>query len=309
MLKIEDLCVHFTLPNGGTVQALRHANLDMTKGETLALIGESGSGKSVLGLSILSLLPHTAKIRGRIFYQEKNILELENQQLQHLRGAQIALTPQSAGLSLNPTMKVLDQVAEGVPMPEKKKARKMALNWLTEFGLKKNQSFSYPHLLSGGMRQRTLVAIGLCTHPSLLIADEPTKGIDHQRIKDVEQIFDRIRQNSPDLGILLVTHDLNFAACTADRIAVMYAGRVVEIAHCRDFFRHPRHPYSQALLAAAPERGLHPIAGQAPKAEEDYAGCPFAPRCQNAQNRCVTEFPGHASFENGIVHCWSYAHT
>ena len=307
MLKIEKLSVDFSLRNGETGKALRQADLEISPGETLALIGESGSGKSVLGLAIISLLPQAARIQGKISFKGNNLLGMGEEQMVGIRGSQIAFIPQSAGLSLNPTMKVMDQVAEAVPASKNNGAGHLALNLLTRFGLGREKACCYPHQLSGGMRQRTLVAIGLATRPSLLIADEPTKGIDHQRIKDVESIFLQVKQNNPGLAVLLVTHDLNLAASMADRVSVMYAGRVIETSRCQDFFRRPKHPYSQALLAAAPERGLKPIPGQAPGIEEEYDGCPFAPRCQYAQDRCRIDFPNPTVAENETVLCWRYA--
>ena len=307
MLRIEELSVNFSLRDGRTVKALRQANLEIQPGETLALIGESGSGKSVLGLATISLLPPTARIQGKISFQGNNILKLDETELLRLRGSQIAFIPQSAGLSLNPTMKVLKQVEEAAAAPPNNGVHRLALDLLDRLGLEKKKALCYPHQLSGGMRQRALAAIGLVAEPKLLIADEPTKGIDYQRIKDVESIFLRVKRNNPDLGILLVTHDLNFAASMADRVSVMYAGCVVETRQSRDFFNGPQHPYSRALLEAAPERGLKPIPGQAPGVEEEYDGCPFAPRCQLATQRCRSDFPTPSPQNEGLVYCWHYA--
>ena len=308
MLKIEKLSVDFSLHNGGTGMALRQADLEVTPGETLALIGESGSGKSVLGLAIISLLPQGTRIQGSISFKGNSLLGLDEEKMVGIRGSQIAFIPQSAGLSLNPTMKVVDQVAEVLPGSRNNGAGQLALKLLGRFGLAREKAYSYPHQLSGGMRQRSLVAMGLATRPSLLIADEPTKGIDHQRIKDVENIFLGVKRNNPDLAILLVTHDLDLAASMADRVSVMYAGRVVETSRCEDFFRHPKHPYSQALLEASPERGLKPIPGQAPGIEDEYDGCPFAPRCQYAQDRCRMDFTSPMVKPDETVLCWRYAH-
>ena len=307
MLDVENLSVHFSLPNGRTVKALRRGNLNLPPGETLALIGESGSGKSVLGLAVISLLP-PARISGRITFKGRDILQMDEKQLLRLRGAEIAFIPQSSGLSLNPTMIVLEQVTEAVPASNNG-GRQRARDLLSHFGLSRLQASSYPHQLSGGMRQRALAAIGLATRPGLLIADEPTKGIDHQRIKDVEKIFRQVKRENPEMSLLLVTHDLELASSMADQVSVMYAGCVVETSPGRDFFRRPRHPYSQALLEASPQRGLKPIPGQSPGVEEDYAGCPFAPRCPHADDRCRSSFPDAAVQNGGAVHCWHYDQT
>ena len=307
MLRIDDLSVNFPMSGGRTVKALRRASLRVLPGETLALIGESGSGKSVLGLAVISLLPQNAHIRGRILFKGRSLLGLDEDRLVGLRGAQIAFIPQSAGLSLNPTMKALPQVAEAVSASNGNNGRSKALDLLHRFGLGHGQASSYAHQLSGGMRQRVLAAIGLAANPSLLIADEPTKGIDHERVKDVEKIFLQVKKDNPGLSILLVTHDLNLASSMADRVSVMYAGYVLETSQGRDFFHFQKHPYSRALLEAAPERGLRPISGQAPGVEEEFEGCPFFPRCQFARKRCQAEFPKPVVRGDETVYCWQYA--
>ena len=304
MLTIKDLRVNFTMKDNRRIKALRGANLAIESGETLALIGESGSGKSVLALAIISLLPESATMEGEIFFEDNNLLEMDEKQLVATRGKKIGFIPQSAGLSLNPTMKVIDQVAEAVPARKNNGVHRIAMELLEGFGLAGAQAFDYPHRLSGGMRQRSLAAMGLATKPRFLIADEPTKGIDHQRLKDVTGLFRRMKRDNPEMSLLLVTHDLNFASSMADRIAVMYAGAVVETSHCDHFFRQPQHPYSRALLKAAPEYGLNPIPGMAPGVEEDFPGCAFAPRCPFAEPVCRRNFPVGKPSGNEIVHCW-----
>lgn len=307
MLTIDNLSVNFAMKDNRNVKALRGASLTVRPGETLALIGESGSGKSVLGLAVISLLPRSATVRGDIWFNGENLLAMNEEQLTETRGEKIGFIPQSAGLSLNPTMKVLDQVAEAVPAPKNNGVRQIAQGLLSGFGIGQEKALSYPHQLSGGMRQRSLVAMGLAVKPALLIADEPTKGIDHQRVKDVEALFKQVKSENPDLSMLLVTHDLNLASSMADRIAVMYAGEVVETSRCDDFFQRPKHPYSRALLRAAPEHGLEPIPGSAPGVEEDYTGCAFAPRCKFAEARCRNASPASIPQNGEAVHCWRYA--
>lgn len=307
MLTIKDLRVHFTMRDQRRLKALRGANLSLKSGETLALIGESGCGKSVLGLSVISLLPGSASAEGEIFFEGRNLLEMDERQLVNTRGKKIGFIPQSAGLSLNPTMKVVHQVAEAAPGGKNNGAGRIALELLNSFGLGREQALDYPHRLSGGMRQRVLAAIGLATKPRFLIADEPTKGVDHQRLKDVTGLFQQMKRDNAGMSLLLVTHDLGFAASIADRIAVMYAGAVVEISRSGHFFREPKHPYSRALLEAAPEYGLQPIPGMAPRVEEDFPGCAFAPRCQLADRFCRRNSPAGEPDGDEIVYCWRYA--
>ena len=273
----------------------------------MALIGESGCGKSVLGLSVVSLLPPAAQSYGTILFGGRNLLDLKEKQLEKIRGREIALVPQSAGLSLNPTMVVRSQVGEA-DWEKRNNGYKIAgTKLLQRFGLTSAESSRYPHQLSGGMRQRALAAMGLAAKPKLLIADEPTKGVDYERMKDVIGLFRRVRESDPNMSILLVTHDLDFAAELADRVAVMYSGRLVEISRSVDFFNQPGHPYGRALLEAHPDRGLKPIPGQAPGVEQALPGCSFSPRCGKAGEKCSTVAPPLLKWESGLISCWRYA--
>lgn len=313
MLLIENLNVDFISGGNGTsrtIVAVEAATLRIKSGETMAVIGESGSGKSVMGMAVCRLLPDSARVRGRIIFKDRSLLNLSTEDMRRLRGRQIAFVPQSAGLSLNPTMTCRDQVTEvftrcaGIA---RRSAPKLTRILMGQLGLERTVVDAYPHLLSGGMRQRVLVGMGLAGAPDLLIADEPTKGIDMNRQKDVEHLFGRVRRKNPAMAILLITHDLRLAQSLADQVAVMYAGRIVEQTPKEEFFAGPRHPYSRALLDALPERGLTPIAGQSPGAADRPAGCIFHPRCPHAVKTCGELNPPQNGNGRGFVRCRNHA--
>jgi peptide/nickel transport system ATP-binding protein len=312
MLSIDNLRVIFPMNGNGTsVKAVDGASLTLTRGRTLAVIGESGSGKSIMGLSVCGLLPATAKISGRIVFQERSLLDLAPHRIRALRGRHISFVPQSAGLSLNPTMLCGDQVAEVYThrfAHSQRKAGKLARALLSKLSLEQSVCAAHPHRLSGGMRQRVLLGMGLASVPDLLIADEPTKGIDHIRRAVVADMFGKVRSKNPDLSILLITHDIHLAERIADEVAVMYAGRIVEQTPAAAFFNEPRHPYSRALLHALPERGLTPIPGVPPHPQERIGGCVFHPRCALSRPDCAIESPPKNTYEQGLVWCWRHAH-
>jgi peptide/nickel transport system ATP-binding protein len=264
-----------------------------------------------MGLSVCGLLPTTATISGRIVFQERSLLDLTPPRLRALRGRQIAFVPQSAGLSLNPTMSCGAQVAEVYThryAHSQKKAVKLMQALLSKLRLERSVYAAHPHRLSGGMRQRVLLGMGLACSPDLLIADEPTKGIDHFRRAMVADLFGKVRSQNPDISILLITHDIHLAERLADEVAVMYAGRIVEQTPAAAFFDQPRHPYSRALLQALPERGLRPIPGIGPHPQAKIEGCVFHPRCALSRPDCAITPPPKNSYEQGLVWCWRHAH-
>jgi peptide/nickel transport system ATP-binding protein len=233
---------------------------------------------------------------------------LDSRQMRSYLGRRIAYVPQSSGLSLNPTMRCDRQVSEvfhNRHRTSKPMANGNAGSLLARLGLGSGRQ--YPHLLSGGMKQRVLVAIGLAAEPELLIADEPTKGLDSDRRQDIIDLFVILRQHNPRMAVLLITHDLYLAEKVADEVAVMYAGQKLEQAESGHFFADPGHPYSQSLLAALPERGLVPLEGIAPRPDEILAGCPFHPRCTEAMQRCSKERPPIVSGGSGTIQCWRHA--
>ena len=305
LLSIEKLRVGI-FTDEGTVKAVSGINLKIKNKETLGLIGESGCGKSILGLSILRLLPENAKIEGSIIFKGKNLLELEEEEIRKLRGRGIAWVPQSFSTSLNPVLKVGFQIAE-VAMENfgwsKEKSWNLALELLRRFELEpaSKRANEYPHQYSGGMRQRVLVAMGIAGEPDLIIADEPTKGIDANRKLKVLEAFQKIDKTS----MLLITHDLPFAEKLCDRIAVMYCGKIVEVASTQEFFEEPLHPYSKGLLDSLPSRGLKPIPGETPSMVNPPYGCRFHPRCKFAMDKCSNK-PPLTTLKDRAVRCWLY---
>lgn len=312
MLRIEDLHVRFKANGSGKdVRAVCGVRLNIRQGRTLAVVGESGSGKSVMGMSICALLPQCAEITGSIFFDGTCLTSLPRRAMRAMRGSRIAFVPQSAGLSLNPTMLCGRQVAEVFTKRRglnAKSAAREAGTLLGRLGLKTREHRRHPHVLSGGMRQRVLLSIGLSGAPDLLIADEPTKGLDTARRRDVQELFAAIRSENPAMTVLLITHDLGLAESLADEVAVMYGGCIMEQAACGELFSAPAHPYSKGLLAALPKRGLTPLPGKAPGPLERPAGCVFHPRCAAADEQCRTSPPPVVEVESGnrTVSCWRH---
>ncbi|AEH45517.1 oligopeptide/dipeptide ABC transporter, ATPase subunit [Thermodesulfatator indicus DSM 15286] len=305
LLNVKNLSVHFMLEEI-TVKAVDRASIEVKENEVLTLIGESGSGKSVLGMAILKLLPSNIKIGGRIDFNGFNLLELPEEKMKDIRGQEIAWVPQNPSSSLNPVLKVGFQIAEPMEVHlgyGRKTAWQKAIDLLRFFDIRppEKRAKQYPHQYSGGMRQRALVAMGTSTRPKLIIADEPTKGVDATKKIRVIELFRKIRNNHKP-SLLIITHDLPFAEKLADRVAVMYCGQVVEVAKAETFFNSPLHPYSKALLESLPSKGLKPIKGLSPSMIDPPKGCRFRPRCDYATDKCFEEPPF-----NGQVRCWLYA--
>ncbi len=312
MLLIENLNVQFVLSDADVMTAVESASLHIAAGRTVAVIGESGSGKSIMGLAVCGLLPRSAMVSGRVVFHDLSLLDLPADRMRDLRGRLIAFVPQSAGLSLNPTMTCGGQVAEIYVHRQGKNRRESARltrGLLGRLSLSPWVADTYPHLLSGGMRQRVLVAMGLAGAPALLIADEPTKGIDASRRQEVVDLFNRMRESSPDMAVLVITHDIRLAEKIGDEVAVMYAGKVVEHTFADRFFTEPLHPYSRALLRAMPERGLIPIPGAAPRPGVRPQGCVFHPRCTLSTARCGRLDPPINRCDDNLVRCWLHAHS
>ncbi len=300
MLKLENLVVHIKT-DLGIVRAVDGVDLEVSRGERFVLIGESGSGKSVLAQAILRLLPKNAEIRGRIVFDGMDILKLSEEEMRKIRGRRIAWIPQSQS-SLNPVLTVGFQCAEPV-IEHLKLDRRSALGRILrvfEFlGIGRNRVGDYPHQFSGGMRQRVLVAMGTAADPDLLIADEPTKGLDAGKREQVVDVFKKV-----DKTMLIITHDLRFAERIADRIAVMYCGKIVEVSSAKDFFKEPLHPYSMGLLESLPPK-LKPIRGFQPSMINPPEGCRFRERCDFAKDVCSRE-PPVVNVNGRIVRCWLY---
>jgi oligopeptide/dipeptide ABC transporter ATP-binding protein len=299
LLRVEHLTTVFDTARG-SVAAVDDVSFEIRAGETLGLVGESGSGKSVTALSIMRLVQAPGRIAGgRVVFKGRNLLPLDERRMQGVRGADISLIFQEPMTALNPVFRVGDQIAETLVVHNratKREARGRAVELLRAVRIPSPESrvMDYPHQLSGGMRQRVMIAIALACEPSLVIADEPTTALD---VTIQAEILDLLREMKAALGLalLLITHDLGVVAETADRVAVMYAGRIVETGPVREIFRQPAHPYTRGLLASIP--GGHPgerlraIEGMVPLLGDLPPGCAFTPRCPNCFDRCPTAPP------------------
>ncbi|HMF99537.1 MAG TPA: ABC transporter ATP-binding protein [Vicinamibacterales bacterium] len=280
--------------------AVDDVSFEVRAGETLGLVGESGSGKSVTALSIMRLVQPPGRIAGgRMIFKGRDLLTLDERQMQAVRGADISLIFQEPMTALNPVFRVGDQIAETLVVhgrASKRDARKQAIELLRAVRIPNPESrvMDYPHQLSGGMQQRVMIAIALSCQPSLVIADEPTTALD---VTIQAEILDLLREMKAALrlALLLITHDLGVVAETADRVAVMYAGRIVETGPVREIFRSPAHPYTRGLLASIPggRRGerLRAIEGTVPMLGDLPTGCAFTPRCPDRFDRCSTAPP------------------
>jgi oligopeptide/dipeptide ABC transporter ATP-binding protein len=301
LLSVNHLTTVFDLP-GGPTAAVDDVSFQIRAGETLGLVGESGSGKSVTALSIVRLVQPPGRIAGgTIQFRDRDLLALSEAGMREVRGAEIALIFQEPMTALNPVFTVGDQIAEAL-LVHKRASRREAMNRAVELldavGVPDaaNRARDYPHQLSGGMRQRVLMAAALACKPSLLIADEPTTALD---VTIQAQILDLLREMKIafNLSLLLITHDLGIIAETADRVAVMYAGRIVEEGTVRDIFHHPAHPYTRGLLASlrasAPGERLRAIEGAVPVLGSLPAGCAFHPRCPDRFAPCSEAPPSN----------------
>lgn len=298
ILEVNDLNLGFRTEQGFR-QALFDVSFSLTKGKTLALVGESGCGKTISAMSILRLLPKTAQIKsGEIIYNSENIFNLSEKEMQKIRGAKIALIPQDPMTSLNPLYTIGNQLLEVIKIHQNlqgTEAEKKAVEALemVQIPCAKERLKAYPHEFSGGMKQRAIIAMALACQAEVLIADEPTTALD---VTIQAQIMNLLSDIKSQLGtsVLLITHDLALVGENADEIAVMYAGRIVEKAPSKVFFENPNHPYSKALLNSMPaKRGetLDTIQGQPPTIHQDISGCRFHPRCKYCFNPCIESVP------------------
>jgi oligopeptide/dipeptide ABC transporter ATP-binding protein len=294
--------------NGRFVPAVIDVGFQLAKGETLSLVGESGSGKSLTALSIMRLVEPPGRIAaGAIVFKGRNLLALPEREMQHLRGAEIALIFQEPMTALNPVFTIGAQIEETLRIhgrANRRTARQKAIDLLDAVSIPEpaKRVRDYPHQLSGGLRQRALIAMSLACEPSVVIADEPTTALD---VTIQAQILDLLRalQQRLGLALLLITHDLGVVAEMADRVAVMYAGRIVEEAPVNELFRDPRHPYTQGLMASMPggEPGqrLRAIQGTVPPLGQLPPGCSFTPRCPSRFEPCPTAHPADTVLGRG----------
>lgn len=306
LLSIQDLNIVFHSREGG-IKACNNINLDIAQGQTVGLIGETGCGKSVLGMSVLRLLPQNADISGKILFKGMDLLSLPERKMREIRGVEIGLLPQSPSTSLNPTMKIGRQIREGLQLHmgmKKDAANSKCIEVLDSLGIK-NPSRTvqrYPYYLSGGMKQRVLAAISITGNPALLIADEPTKGLDAVNRAQVIELLSWLTKET-GASLLLITHDLKVAASLCDEIAVMYSGQIMEKGAAELVLKNPFHPYTKGLLESLPEMGLHPIPGSCPSLREKFIGCRFYPRCPFREDDCCLSFVPLKKSEDAYVRC------
>ena len=314
LIKIEEMSVSFTTPRGD-LKAVRDVSFVLAVGESLGVVGESGSGKTVLSRAIMGLLPGTATRTGNIYYQDKLISELPNKEVRDLWGTGMAMIFQDPMTALNPVRRIGDQLTESLTVRlgmSKSDAKNRAIELLERVRIPDPKSMlrKFPYQLSGGMRQRIMIAIAVSCHPKMLFADEPTTALDVTVQAQVLELLSELREEF-NMGMILVTHDLGVVAGHTDKIAVMYAGDVVEFAPTRSLFANMKMPYTEALLKSIPRletptgTRLPVIEGRLPDPTKNEPGCPFANRCPYVSDKCRAEKPPLKDFGNGhLYRCW-----
>lgn len=296
----------------GCVSAVSDVSLTIKKGSIMGLIGETGCGKSVLGQSILRLLPSNARISGEILFEGKNILDLSREEVRQIRGRRIAYICQNPHEALNPVVKNGKQIMESVKINRglnKQDCKSVSLDLLKALRFPNPEFYmeSYPIHLSGGMKQRVLAAMGMSGSPALLIADEPTKGLDALIRGQVIATIGKFIEATGSAA-LIITHDLKFASAICDEIAVMYAGEIVESGDAKELFRNPGHPYLRGLIASQPDKGLHVLEGTACSLLDLPSGCRFYDRCRTPGKTCGYEHPGMVPYDGAHeVRCLKFA--
>ena len=314
LLEVKDLKTYF-FTHEGTVKAVDGINLKVNKGETLGLVGESGCGKSVTALSIMRLIPSPPGkiVGGKIHFEGKNLLELDEKEMRKIRGRKISMIFQEPMTSLDPMFTIGDEIAEVIKLHQglnKDEARKKAIESLKIVGMPdpEKRINEYPHELSGGMRQRAMIAMALSCNPALLIADEPTTALDVTIQAQILRLIDELRKKF-GTSVLLITHDLGVIAETCDNVAVMYAGHIVEHTDVNTLFHNPLHPYTKGLMKSIPRldidaERLEIIRGLVPNLLNMPPGCPFHPRCDFCSEICTKELPKLIEAEkNHLVRC------
>ncbi len=315
VLEVRDLHTHFFLRRG-VVKVVDGVSFTLRRGEVLGLVGESGCGKSVTALSLLRLLPQPAArtVQGKVLLDGENLLTKSDREMRQIRGRKIAMILQDPQTSLNPVFTIGDQLRESIAKHHPGQAgtvTQRAIEALRRVKLAapEQRMHQYPHQMSGGMKQRVVGAIAISCGPQVMIADEPTTALDVTIQLQYLKLLQELQQNS-EMAILFITHDFGIVAKMCDRVAVMYAGRIVESGPVRQVFDNPRHPYTRALIASVPKMTqqagrLQTIEGQPPAFSDLPGGCRFAPRCPLADARCRTTYP--SSFAVGSEHtadCW-----
>ena len=313
LLRIEDLEIRYETDDG-VVYALNGVSLHVKEGETLGLVGETGAGKTTLAKGILRLIqtPPGRIVNGKVYFDGKDILAMSDHDLHEVRGNAISMVFQDPMTSLNPVMTVGEQIEEVIAVHNdnlsKEEIRERAIAMLKRVGISADRIDEYPHQFSGGMKQRVIIAIALACNPKLLLADEPTTALD---VTIQAQVLDMISKLKKEMNtaMILISHDLGVVAQTCDRVAIIYAGRIVETGNLRDIYKNPKHPYTIGLLDSIPSltkeaKRLKPIKGLMPDPTDLPPGCPFAPRCNYATAACSEAVPELADRGNGhLVRC------
>lgn len=315
LLEIKNLEVSF-YTHVGEVKAIRGINFNVNPGETLGIVGESGSGKSVTMLSVMKLLQHPGKIKsGEIIFKGENLVPKNNKKMRKIRGREISIIFQDPMTSLNPVFTIGEQMIEVIiehQNTSKKEATKIAINMLEVVGIPSPEErfYNYPHEMSGGMRQRAMIAMALSCQPDLLIADEPTTALDVTIQAQILSLMKDLNEKL-DTAIILITHDLGVVADLCDRVIVMYGGLIMEVGGVKDIFYNPKHPYTQGLLKAVPnldldkDKRLYTIPGNPPDLLTPPIGCPYAERCEYAMKICFKYQPPYFSLKEGhVASCW-----
>jgi len=316
LLDIKNLTIHY-LTEDGVVRAVNDLSLKLGKGETLGLVGETGAGKTTAALGLLRLVPNPPGkiVGGEIWLDGENILTVSEKRMRGIRGHKVSMIFQDPMTSLNPVMPVRDQIAEVILLHEKvtaAEALRKAEEVLGKVGIGSERAREYPHQFSGGMRQRVVIAIALACNPRLLIADEPTTALDVTVQAQVLRLMRNLKTEY-DTAMIMITHDLGIVADICDKVAIMYAGDIVEYADKRDLYRNPKHPYTVGLFNSLPdikkdESSLKPIKGLMPDPRDLPPGCPFHPRCDMAKPECAATVPRNVAInETHVVKCLLYA--
>ena len=311
-LSVRDLRVGYRTTRG-PLWAVDGVSFDVHPGESLGLVGESGCGKSSLGRAIMRLMPPGGVVRGSVVVRGRDLVKAPESELRRIRGEDVALVFQEPMTRLNPLMKVSDHFIEAIrahrPDISKREAHHMARAALAQMGIPPTRADNYPHEFSGGMRQRIMIALGIVLRPRVIIADEPTTALDVIVESQILGILDRLRRDE-SVGLILITHNLGIVAETCDRVAVMYAGKIVEMGTTEQVFTSPKHPYTRGLLSSTislETTELHSIPGYPPDLVDPPPGCRFAPRCPFRMPHCTDKVPDYAEPEPGqLVACFCY---
>ncbi|MCD6244710.1 MAG: ABC transporter ATP-binding protein [Candidatus Korarchaeota archaeon] len=313
LLEVKDLHVYYYTKRG-VVRAVEGVSFQLDHAEIMGIVGESGSGKSTLGLAIMNLVPSPGRIvKGSIRLEGKDLTKMSEKELRKVRGKEVAMVFQDPMTSLDPLMRIGDQIVETILAHEdlsKEEARKRALELLEEVGISKDRFNDYPHQLSGGMRQRVMIAMAVSLNPKLIIADEPTTALDVIVQDQIMELFSKLRDEF-GVAIILISHDLALELEVSDKIGVMYAGWLVELSSSGELAENPLNPYTRELLKAIPnveleEQKLVSIPGSPPDLHDPPHGCRFHPRCPDAMQVCYREEPPTKVVDGRLVKCWLY---